>query len=135
MSVLFFPAAIWVDNQPLTDQGRAPVEVSRDERSDIVELATGKRKKYIKAIKHTFRTSWSWLVDEDSDTIDGGYARKSIKDNFGYSGDVHTLRFFDANGEWTEYTVFVSGYNETLIRRDPNSGRHFWEVSIDFEEQ
>ena len=133
-TTLFFPAAIWVDNVPLTDQGREPVQMSRDERSVVNELASGKRMKYVKAIKHTFSLRWNFLPDEASDTIDGGGAHDTMS-VLGESGDVHTLRFYNRNGSWNEYTVFVSSYDETLVRRDSVSGGHFWEVSMNFEEQ
>jgi hypothetical protein len=132
---LFFPAAIWIDNNALTDQGRAPVAVGRDERSVINELATGKRKRYVKAIKHTFSMSWEWLPDDEFDTIDGGWARKKMREFIGDSPYTHTLRFYDRNAGWKEYTVFVNSYSEELVRRDPHTGTHFWSVSIEFEEQ
>lgn len=135
MSTLFFPAGIWLDNEALTDQGRSPIVVGRDERSVGLELASGKRKRYIKAIKHKFGMSWSWLPDSQYDTIDGGLARTKIKELIGESRTTHTLRFFDRNGGHEEFTVFVNSYQETLVRRDPHSGTHFWEVTIELEEQ
>ena len=134
-NTLFFPAAIWWDNYPLTDQGREPVQVQRDERSVGIELASGKRKRYIKAIKKKFSLSWSWLPDEASDTIDGGYARRDIQNLIGETGDTHTITYWDRNGGHTNYTCFVNSYQETLIRRDPTTGIHFWQVQIELEEQ
>lgn len=132
---LFFPAAVWLDNKALTDQGRSPVNKQREERSVVIELANGKRKRYIKAIKHKFGMSWSWLVDKEYDTIDGGLARQGMAQLIGESTEPHLLRFYDRNGGWEEYTVFVNSYSETLTKRDPMSGTHFWEVSIELEEQ
>lgn len=134
-TALFFPAAIWLDNNALTDQGRMPVDVSREERSTEVQLANGKKMKYVMAVKHTFSMSWSWLPDSEYDTIDGGHARQKISDLLGDSSTTHTLRFYDRNGDWKEYTVFVNSYSESLTRRDPHTGTHFWEVSIEFGEQ
>jgi hypothetical protein len=132
---LFFPAAIWIDGNPLTDQGREPVSINRDERMVALELASGKRKRYVKAVKNTFGMNWDWLPDDEFDTIDGGWARQKMKQFIGESPDVHTLRFYDRNAGWQEYVVFTNGYSEELIRRDPHTGTHFWKVSIDFEEQ
>ena len=130
---LFFPAAIIIDSSPLTDQGRAPVTKSRDERSVVVELANGTRKRYIKAVKYTFTTSWSWLPDAAVDTIDGYAARQDMAELFN-NGDTHLLQFYDRNAGWVEHTVFVASYDENLIRRDASTGGHFWNVTVSFEE-
>lgn len=133
-TALFFPAAIEVDSFSLTDQGRSPITMTRDERSVVVELANGTRKRYIKAIKHTFSMSWTWLPDSGDDTIDGGIARQKMWQLLGESEDIHTVRFYDRNAGWQEYYCFVNSYVEVLMRRDPASGTHFWEVTLELEE-
>ncbi len=134
MNNLFFPAAVWIDNVPLTDQGRSPIVIARDERMVENELATGTRKRYVKAVKKQFSWQWVWMPDADSDTIDGNAARQTMAQLIGESPEEHTLRFFDRNAGWTEYIVFCSAYEETLIKRDPNSGGFFWEISVEFIE-
>jgi len=133
-SSLFYPAAIWIDNVQLTDQGRTPVVRNRDERSTSVDLANGTRKKYIRAVKHSFNTSWDYLPDDTTCTIDGYAARTEMVNLIGDSDDSHTLRFFYKNNSYEEFTVFVTSYSETLIKRDPSSGVFIWQVSVDFEE-
>lgn len=133
-NTLFYPAAIWIDNVQLTDQGRSPVTRARDERSTTVELANGTRKRYIKAVKHTFSTSWSYLPDDTTCTIDGYAARKEMVSLLGDASRSHLLRFFYENGKYEEFTVFVSSYSEELIKRDPVSGVFIWSVSVEFEE-
>jgi hypothetical protein len=133
-NTLFYPAAIWVDNMQLTDQGRSPIVVNREERSTTVDLANGTKKKYIRSIKHKFATSWKYLPDDSTCTIDGYAARVEMYNLLGESKDSHTLRFFHRNGEYNEYTVFVDAYSETLTRRDPNTGIFIWELSLSFEE-
>lgn len=133
-NTLFFPAAIWIDNVPLTDQGRAPVVRSRDERFTTTELANGTRKRYTKAVKHSFSTSWTYLADDDLCNIDGYASRATMLNLFGDTEGSHTLRFFYQNGKWEEFTVFVNSYQETLVRRDPQSGNFIWELSVEFEE-
>jgi hypothetical protein len=132
---LFFPAAVWLDNYPLTDQGRAPLQITRDERSVVNELATGLRKKYFKAVKHTFSMNWMWLPDSESDTIDGGLGRLRLKELVRDGESTRVLTVYDRDGGVDSYTVWTNSYEETLIRRDPSSGRHFWSVSVEFEEQ
>jgi hypothetical protein len=133
-NTLFYPAAIWIDNVQLTDQGRAPIERSRDERSVSNELANGTRKRYVKAVKHNFSTSWVYLPDDSTCTIDGYAARDELVELIGDSSSQHILRFFYKSGEYEEFIVFVSSYSEKLIKRDPTSGIFIWEVSIGFEE-
>lgn len=133
-NTLFFPAAIWIDNVQLTDQGRGPVTRARDERFVGVELANGTRKRYVKAVKRTFSMSWSYIPDDSTCTIDGYAARDTIVSLIGDSEDAHTLRFFYQNGKYEEFTVFVSSYSEDLIKRDPQSGFFLWSLSIGFEE-
>lgn len=136
MSALFFPTAILIDNQPLTDQGREPINIARVEKSTIVETATGKKRKYVKAIKKTFSTRWNWLPDQEGDTIDGGMGRvKMLNLLCDDMAQIHVLRLYDRNGGYREYNVFVSSYTETLIRRDPHTGMHIWMVDVQFEEQ
>lgn len=130
---LGLPALIQLDDIALTDQGRSPIEIGRDERSVSVELANGTTKKYIKSVKKTFTLSWTWLPDLASDTVDGHAARFIIKNNFGQSGTTHTLSVEDENGFTEEYIVFVDDYSETLIRR--SSGGYFWDVNLTLREQ
>lgn len=133
-NTLFYPAAIWIDNVQLTDQGRSPVDRTRDERSVTIDLANGTRKKYVKSVKHTFSTKWEYLPDDSTCTIDGYAARDTMVKLFGDSSDSHTLRFFYENGKYEEFTVFVSDYKESLIKRDAPSGIFIWSVDVTFEE-
>jgi len=133
-NTLFYPAAIWIDNVQLTDQGRGPIDRSRDERSVTVELASGTRKRYIKSIKHTFSMNWSYLPDDSTCTIDGYAARDTMINLLGESEDSHTLRFFYKNGKYEEFTVFLTDYKETLKMRNPSSGIFIWDLSMSFEE-
>lgn len=133
-NTLFFPAAVWIDNVQLTDQGRSPVERRRDERFVSNELANGTRKRYTKAVKHLFTLSWTYLPDDSTCTIDGYAARDTMVKLFGDVDGSHTLRFFYQNGKYEEFTVFLTDYSESLIKRDPVSGVFIWELSATFEE-
>lgn len=132
---LFFPAAMWLDNVPLTDQGRAPVVITRQERSIQNELANGDLRKYIKAVKHEFSTSWQWLPDLDEQTLDGGAGRKTLDELIGNdNGNSHSLRMFERNGGSKDYVVFVGEFTQELIKRDPSTGIFLWTVSVTFIE-
>jgi len=132
---LFYPAAVKLDAIDLSDQGRSPVSRVREERSVIVELANGNRKKYIKGVKNQFSFGWTWLPSEDVSTLDGYAGRDTLVSNFASSGNTHTLLFRDETGGSDSYTVFVTGYEEQLIRRSSSDSEFFWEITMSFEEQ
>lgn len=134
MSGLFYPAAVWLDSIPLTDQGRSPISISREEKFSENELANASKRRYFRGVKHTWSWSWTFLPDEDEQTIDGHAARASIRELIGDRGSDHVLKFYDTTWSYSEYDVFLESYEETLIRRDSASNTFFWEVSIGFTE-
>lgn len=134
MSALFFPAAIWLDSIPLTDQGRSPVSVTREEKFTENELANASKRRYFRGVKHTWSFSWTFLPDEDEQTFDKYAARNTIKELIGDKGKDHVLKFYDSTWSYKEYEVFVESYQEDLVRRDAGGNMFFWEVSISFTE-
>lgn len=134
MSGLFFPAAVWLDSVPLTDQGRSPISVSREEKFSENELANASKRRYFRGVKSTWSWSWTFLPDRDDLTIDGNAARFSIRELIGDKGRDHVLKFYDQNHDFKEYEVFCDAYSEELIRRDAATGVFYWEVGISFVE-
>jgi hypothetical protein len=132
MTGLYYPAAVWLDSIPLTDQGRAPVSVNREEKFAESELANSSKRRYFKGVKNTWSLSWTYLPDEDEQTIDGCAARKTLIELLGNRGKDHVLRFYNKAWDYEEYPVFCENYSETLIRRDSSSGIFFWEVQTSF---
>jgi hypothetical protein len=132
MSGLFYPAAVWLDSIPLTDQGRSPISIAREEKFTENELANASKRRYFRGVKSTWSWSWTFLPDYDEQTIDHCGARLTIKDLLGNRGEDHVLKFYSKPGEYEEYPVFCDSYSEDLIRRDAASGIFFWEVSISF---
>lgn len=134
MTGLYYPAAVWLDSIPLTDQGRSPVEASREEKFTENELANASKRRYFRGVKSSWSWSWTFLPDKDEETIDQNAARVSIKELLGNKGKDHVLRFYDRSCDYEEYLVFCDSYSESLIRRDTSSGTFFWEVSVSFGE-
>jgi hypothetical protein len=132
MTGLYYPAAVWLDSIPLTDQGRSPVAVTREEKYSENELSSARKVRYFQAVKHKWSWSWTYLPDEDNQTLDGAAARETIIELLGNRGSDHVLKFYNKADDYEEYPVFCDSYNETLIRRDPSSGIFFWEVGIEF---
>lgn len=122
-----------IDGSEVTDQGRT---FSKDieERSVIVELANGLNKKYVKSIKNVFNFTWDYLPNLAADTHDVKEARNTLASK--NDGLVHTLALRETpGGAATNYTVFVTSYNEEILRRDFVGNRHLYRVTITFTEQ
>lgn len=133
--MLFYPTLLKIDDERLTDQGRSPLSISREERSVINELASGLRKKYVKGVKHTFSFGWTLLPSASEQTIDGGLGRNILSQKFGFEGGLHILVVEDDALGFQEFNVFIDSYSEELVRRDPASGIFLWNVSMELSEQ
>jgi len=134
MTTLFFPAAIWLDSHPLTDQGRAPVEVTREEIFVENELANASKRRYFKGVKESWSLSWTMLPDSSVNTIDQKAARNDIRTILGNQGKSYTLRFYNNKQNFTQYNVFCESYDESLFRRDPVSNIFLWDVNLSLVE-
>ncbi len=116
-----------------TDEGRTFSE-SRDAREVVVELASGKIVKYIKAMKRSFELSWEWLPQSNAFTIGNKGARNELRP-ICYTGNTTTVVIRNAIGGSETYTVFVEDYSEELLRRDPTNGNLLYNISITLREQ
>lgn len=131
-----------LDGQPLTGQNR---KYSNSNKPIYVEKknwnATKSRyyKNQSKSGRMSFKLSWDWLPSEREDTVDKRFARNFIKDK-SIDPDVHTLTVLSYGVDpedilqETQYNVFITGYDESLIRRDLQSNTYFWNCSMDLEE-
>lgn len=128
-----FDAGISIDGTNITDQGRGPISADRDERSVIVELSNGTRKKYIKKVARTYNLSWENLASSSTNTIDGNVGRDWLFDNLSQEGSTHTVIFRHKSGASETITAFVTSYSEQLTMRRTDD--FFWSVSISLEEQ
>ena len=131
-----------LDGQPLTAQNR---QYSNSNNPVYIEKKNwnASRSRYYKnkdkSGRMNFRLSWDWLPSEREDTIDKRFARNYIKDK-STDPDVHTLTVLSYGVDpedilqETQYNVFITGYDESLIRRDLQSNTYFWNCSLDLEE-
>jgi hypothetical protein len=131
-----------LDGMPLTAQNR---KYSNSNQPIYVEKKNwnAKKSRYYKnqdkSGRMNFKLSWDWLPSEREDTVDKRFARNYIKDK-SIDPDVHTLTVlsYGANPgdilQETEYNVFITGYDESLIRRDLQSNIYFWNCSMNLEE-
>jgi hypothetical protein len=131
-----------LDGQPLTAQNR---QYSNSNKPVYVEKknwnATKSRyyKNKDKSGRMNFKLSWDWLPSEREDTVDKRFARNFIKEK-SIDPDMHTLTVLSYGVDpedilqETHYNVFITGYDESLIRRDLQSNIYFWNCSMDLEE-
>ena len=131
-----------LDGQPLTAQNRKYSNSSKPIYVEKKNWNASKSRYYKnqnKAGRMSFKLSWDWLPSERENTIDLRFARNFIKEK-SIDPDVHTLTILSYGEnpedilEETQYNVFITGYDEELIRRDLNSGVYFWNCSMDLEE-
>lgn len=128
-----YAAFVAIDGTEVTDLGRT-FSKDREERSVIVELASGLTKKYIKGIKTVFNFQWEWIPNVAADTHDAKEARDFLIGK--NDGVTHTLALRETpGGAATSYTVFVTSYSEEILRRDYVGGRHLYRVSLTLTEQ
>lgn len=126
------PNLIKLNGTELTDESRQPLQESRDERSVTIELATGKKRKFIKSIARKWDINWENVADSASRTVDGFAGRDEIR-ALAQSGATMTLVIQDGRNPDETYTVFVDSYDEELLMR--RSGFYRYKVSLSLEEQ
>jgi hypothetical protein len=137
-------ALLLLDGSPLTNQSRtfdisaAPVFIEN------INWA-GDSSRYYKnsaqfgGSKRTFNAKWSFIPNKSEETVDRKESRNYLKDK-AMDSDIHTLTIVrqDENGltPYTEETinVFITNFNENLIRRDLVSGVYYFGCAMTLEE-
>jgi len=97
---------------------------------DDVQLLSGNTRRFLRGVKQTFNLDWQFLPSKTSKTVDGQYGRDYLKS---LVGNRQMLEFFvqdKPNDAGSTYTVFIESYNEDLVRRELNTGTHFYNVSL-----
>lgn len=126
-----YATLVTLDSTILSNHGRK-FEEKTDERSTEVQLANGHTRKYIKYIGREWQLSWTWLPNDDEFTTDGESGRDTLKDMI--DGAAKTLIVYEADGNSNTYTVFITDYQENLLRRYIPSQRSFWDISMSLKE-
>lgn len=133
-----------LDGVPLTNQSRtfdisaAPIFIENTNLS-------GDSSRYYKnsaqhgGSKRTFNANWSFIPNKSEETVDYRESRNYLK-NMAMDSDIHTLTIInqDENG-LTPYTeesvsVFITNFNEKLLRRDLVSGVYYFDCAMTLEE-
>lgn len=130
-----------LDGQPLTAQGRTFDSSIEQVFLENKNWNNTKSRYYNRsdAGRESFNFSWDWLPEERDQTVDKRLARNYIKTK-ALDPDIHTLTVItygeDPEDVFTEtqYDVFITSYNEELVRRDLVNGVYFWRCSLGLEE-
>ena len=108
------------------DVSESPLEISKKTR-----LATGKLVKDIIAVKRVFNFSYEWLAGQDSDVVDSGLGRDSIREMYDDDG-AFNLRAPLEGGGFDDVTVHFNKYKEKRIRTTPY---YLWNLSFSLVEE
>lgn len=127
-----YPNLVSLGGQELTDEGRKPLSETRDERSVIVELASGRKRKFIKSVVRSWDITWENVPMDSSKTVDGKGARNELR-SLAQSGSPLTFVYKDGFNAPETYTVFVEDYSEQVTFRRGDGSRY--SITLRVEEQ
>ncbi len=137
-------ALLLLDGVPLTNQSRtfdistAPVFIENNNWA-------GDSSRYYKnsaqhgGSKRTFNAKWSFIPNKSEETVDYRESRNYLKDT-AMDSDIHTLTIINQDESGiTPYTeesvsVFITNFNEKLLRRDLVSGVYYFDCAMTLEE-
>lgn len=125
-----YPNLVTLGGTNLTDESRQPLQEERDERSNIIDLASGKKKKFVKGVWRTWTISWENVSANASETIDGFGGRDEIRSIAEGAGFIPLVLEDGRTGTET-YTVYVDSYSEeVLARRGPGGFRYSCSLTV-----
>lgn len=127
-----YPNLVSLGGQELTDEGRKPLSETRDERSVVVELASGRKRKFIKGVLRSWDIEWENVPMHSGLTVDGHGGRNEIR-SLAQSGSPLTFEYKDGHNALETYTVFVEDYNESVTFRRGEGSRY--RITLRLEEQ
>ena len=137
-------ALLLLDGVPLTNQSRTfdisttPVFIENNNWA-------GDSSRYYKnsaqygGSKRTFNAKWSFIPNKSDETVDYRESRNYLKDT-AMDSDIHTLTIINQDESGiTPYTeesisVFITNFNEKLLRRDLVSGVYYFDCAMTLEE-
>lgn len=132
--VMRFPNLISLQGVELTDESRKPLREERDERSVMVDLASGKKKKFVKGVRRRWSIDWDNVSASSSTTIDGKGGRDEIRGIAESAGSM-TFKIKDGRNPEEEYIVFIETYEEELLMRREFEDGFRYKVTLTLVEQ
>lgn len=127
------PNLVKLGGVELTDESRMPLQEERDERSIKIDLASGRKKKFVKGVWRRWTIDWDNVSSDAEFTVDGKAGRdelRSIAEGAGY------IEFVIQDGRNTAetYTVEVESYSDEVLQRRGEGGFRY-KCSITLSEQ
>lgn len=133
MSFLAMPNLLTLGGMNLTDEGREPLSIDIDERSTVVDLASGRKKKFIQRVCFSYDISWENVSYDKTTTIDGHAGFKEIF-ALVHSADPLYLHV-EADGHTANnIEVFVSGFSSEITRRRACVEGNLYTINLSLEE-
>jgi len=129
-----FPNLISLQGVDLTDESRKPLREERDERSVIVDLASGKKKKFVKSVRRRWSIDWDNVSASAATTVDGKGGRDELR-SIAESAGTMTFTIQDGRNSQEIYTVFIETYEEELLQRREYEDGFRYRISITLMEQ
>lgn len=125
-----YPTLVTLAGDEYTEESRTPVVETLDPREIVKELASGRKRKYVKAMKRKWSIGWELMPNTSAYTIDGKKGRQDLNELV-YSGVFFSIVLEDGVNGTATYNANVTGYTEELVlRRDIQR----WKVSLELEE-
>ena len=124
---------ISLNGTDITEHGRT---MSSDYATNgtTISLSRGIDKKYFKKSKRTFTLSFRMLPSSTDHTVDGRAGRNFLRTLVETKSSVSMTIKDTSNIYSYSTTVFITSYNENLLRRDYEVGYDFYDVTITLEE-
>lgn len=120
-----YPALVKLNNTELTDESRGPLQESRDERAVTVDLASGRKRKFIQGIRKKWDMTWENVAIDAASTVDGKAGRNEIR-VLAQTGGTLTLTIQDGVNPDEVYSVFIDSYSDDVVmRRGPGDMRRY----------
>lgn len=127
-----YPNLVKLGNDQLTDESRQPIQEDRDERSTMIELASGKKKKFVKGVWRSWDISWDNVAANSDLTVDGFGGRDEIR-SLAEGAGLLTLVLSDGINPAETYNVYIDSYDEELLSRRGSEFRY--RVNLSLSEQ
>ena len=101
---------------------------------DDIALLSGNTKRFIKAVKKSFKINFTYLPSQTDKTVDGQYGRDYLQSLVTDRGTIELFVQDVPNHAGYTYSAYMTVYKEDLIRRDYNTGCYYYNVSLELTE-
>jgi hypothetical protein len=120
----------------LTDESRT-YQQDRDERSVVIDLADGSKRKFIKAVKNKFVLNWEMAAGSAANTVDGKWSHDEIQNLLlNYSQPYYFFTDFNPQNSLNNvpniYTVYVDSFTSQIVLR--RNRTNYYQMSLELIE-